>query len=127
MITKETNRQELINLMVGRELKENYPPRKNPPGEVALEVRNLTGNGTRNISFSVRKGEILGISGLVGSGRTELAQLLFGAARAEKGEILIDGTPVQIHTPSDAITHGIGLLTEDRKGQGLFLEMALKW
>ena len=125
--TKETNRQELINLMVGRELKESYPPRKNPPGEIALEVKNLTGNGDRNISFSVRKGEILGISGLVGAGRTELAQLLFGAAHMEQGEILINGNPVKIKSPSDAIKHKIGLLTEDRKGQGLFLEMAVKW
>jgi ribose transport system ATP-binding protein len=125
--TKETNRQELIKLMVGRELKESYPPRKNPPGEIALEVKNLGGNGDRNISFSVRKGEILGISGLVGAGRTELAQLLFGAAYMEQGEILIDGNPIKIMSPSDAIKHKIGLLTEDRKGQGLFLEMAVKW
>ena len=126
-ITKETNRQELINLMVGRELKEGYPPRKNPPGQIALEVKNLTGNGDQKISFSVRKGEILGISGLVGAGRTELAQLLFGAAHAEQGEILIKGHPVKIKSPSDAIKHKIGFLTEDRKGQGLFLEMAVKW
>jgi ribose transport system ATP-binding protein len=125
--TNETNRQELINLMVGRELKESYPPRKNPPGEIALEVINLGGNGDRNISFSVRKGEILGISGLVGAGRTELAQLLFGAAYMEQGEILIDGIPAKIKSPSDAIKHKIGFLTEDRKGQGLFLEMAVKW
>ena len=125
--TIETSRQELINLMVGRELKESYPQRKKLPGEVALEVRNLSGNGDRNISFSVRKGEILGISGLVGAGRTELAQLLFGAAVMKSGEILINGQPVSIHSPSDAIQHKIGFLTEDRKGQGLFLEMAVKW
>ncbi len=125
--TKETNRQELIDLMVGRKLKESYPPRKNPPGEIALEVKNLTGNGDRQISFSLRKGEILGISGLVGAGRTELAQLLFGAAHIDQGEILIDGNPVKIKSPADAIKHRIGLLTEDRKGQGLFLEMAVKW
>lgn len=125
--TKDTNRQELIDLMVGRKLKESYPPRKNPPGGIALEVKNLTGNGNRKISFSVRKGEILGISGLVGAGRTELAQLLFGAAHIEQGEILIDGNPVKIKSPADAIKHRIGLLTEDRKGQGLFLEMAVKW
>jgi ribose transport system ATP-binding protein len=125
--TKDTNRQELIDLMVGRKLKESYPPRKNPPGEIALEVKNLTGNGNRKISFSLRKGEILGISGLVGAGRTELAQLLFGAAHIEQGEILINGIPVKIKSPSDAIKHRIGLLTEDRKGQGLFLEMAVKW
>ena len=125
--TQETNRQELITLMVGRELKESYPQRKKSPGEVALEVKNLTGNGDRNISFSVRKGEILGISGLVGAGRTELAQLIFGAAPRESGEILINGYPVRINSPLDAIQHKIGLLTEDRKGQGLFLEMAVKW
>lgn len=125
--TKETNRQELINLMVGRELKEGYPPRRNLPGEIALEVVGLTGNGVRNISFSVRKGEILGVSGLVGAGRTELAQVIFGAARMEQGLISINGKPVTIKSPSDAIKHKIGFLTEDRKGQGLFLELAVQW
>ena len=126
-LTKETNRKELINLMVGRELKESYPARMNPPGEIALEVRNLSGNGDREISFSVRKGEILGISGLVGAGRTELAMLLFGAVPIESGEIWVDGKPVQIHSPGNAIQQGIGLLTEDRKGKGLFLEMGVGW
>ena len=126
-ITRDTNRQELINLMVGRELTESYPQRKNPPGEVTLELKNLTGNGDRNISFSVRKGEIFGISGLVGAGRTELAMLLYGAAHVEEGEILINGKPVKFKSPLDAIKHKVGLLTEDRKGQGLFLEMAVKW
>jgi ribose transport system ATP-binding protein len=125
--TKDTNRQELIKLMVGRELKESYPPRKTAPGEIAMEVKNLTGNGNKNISFAVKKGEILGISGLVGAGRTELAMLLFGAAPVEKGEILLNGKPAKIIKPLDAIQHKIGFLTEDRKGQGLFLEMAVKW
>jgi ribose transport system ATP-binding protein len=125
--TKDTNRQELINLMVGRELKESYPPRKNPAGGIAMEVKNLTGNGDKDITFSVREGEILGISGLVGAGRTELAMLLFGAVPAENGEILVNGNLVKIKSPLDAIQKKIGLLTEDRKGQGLFLEMAVKW
>ena len=125
--TKETNRKELISLMIGRELKESYPPRTSSPGDVALEARNLSGNGDREISFSVRKGEILGISGLVGAGRTELAMLLFGAVPAESGEIWVNGKPVKIQSPLDAIQHKIGILTEDRKGQGLFLEMAVKW
>lgn len=125
--TAETSRQELIKLMVGRELKESYPARKNPPGEIALEVKHLTGNGNRDISFTARAGEILGIAGLVGAGRTELAQLIFGAVPAEKGEILISGNTAQIHSPLDAIRHKIGFLTEDRKGQGLFLEMSVKW
>lgn len=125
--TKDTSRQELINLMVGRELRESYPPRKNPPGEVALELKNITGNGDKDISLMVRRGEILGISGLVGAGRTELAQLIFGAAHMEQGEILVKGQPVKIKSPLDAIKHRIGLLTEDRKGQGLFLDLAVKW
>jgi ABC-type sugar transport system ATPase subunit len=125
--TKDTNRQELIKLMVGRELKESYPPRKKLAGDIALEVKNLTGNGDKNISFTVRKGEILGISGLVGAGRTELAMLLFGAVPATKGEILLNGKPVKIKRPLDAIQQKIGLLTEDRKGQGLFLELSVKW
>ena len=125
--TAETNRQELINLMVGRELKETYPARKNPPGETALEVKNLTGNGNRDISFAARKGEILGIAGLVGAGRTELAQLIFGAVPAERGEIVINGNSARITSPLDAIKHRIGFLTEDRKGQGLFLYMSVKW
>ncbi len=126
-LTKETNRKELIGLMVGRELKESYPARSNPRGEIALEVKNLSGNGDKDISFSVRKGEILGISGLVGAGRTELAMLLFGADPIESGEIWVEGKPVQIQSPQDAIQNGIGLLTEDRKGKGLFLEMGVGW
>jgi ABC-type sugar transport system ATPase subunit len=126
-LTRDTSRKELINLMVGRELKESYPARSNPPGEITLEIKNLSGNGNQNISFSVRKGEILGLSGLVGAGRTELAMLLFGAAPIESGEIWVDGKPVKIHSPLDAIQHGIGLLTEDRKGKGLFLEMGVGW
>jgi ABC-type sugar transport system ATPase subunit len=126
-LTKDTDRKELISLMVGRELKETYPPRLNPPGEIALEVKNLTGNGDQDISFSVRKGEILGISGLVGAGRTELAMLLFGAAPIESGEIWVEGEPVKVRSSLDAIEHGMGLLTEDRKGKGLFLEMGVGW
>jgi len=126
-LTKDTDRKELISLMVGRELKETYPPRLNPPGEIALEVKNLTGNGDHDISFSVRKGEILGVSGLVGAGRTELAMLLYGAAPVESGEIWVDGERVRMRSPGDAIQQGIGLLTEDRKNKGLFLEMGVGW
>ena len=126
-LTKDTDRKELISLMVGRELKETYPPRLNPPGEIALEVKNLTGNGGHDISFAVRQGEILGISGLVGAGRTELAMLLFGAAPIKSGEIWVKGEPVNIRSSLDSIEHGMGLLTEDRKGKGLFLEMGVGW
>ena len=125
--TAATNRKELISLMVGRELKESYPARQIVPHEVALEVRHLCGNGDVDISFSVRKGEILGFSGLVGAGRTELARVIFGAEPAESGEILLEGKPVQIRSPQDAINLGIGLIPEDRKNQGVFLDMDIKW
>jgi ribose transport system ATP-binding protein len=122
-----TSRQELISLMVGRELKESYPARTVAPREVALEIRHLSGNGDEDISFSVRKGEILGLSGLVGAGRTELARVIFGAEPAERGEILLEGKPVQIRSPQEAINLGIGLIPEDRKNQGVFLDMDIKW
>jgi len=125
--TAATNRKDLISLMVGRELKESYPARTVAPREVALEVRHLSGNGDEDISFSVRKGEILGLSGLVGAGRTELARVIFGAEPAESGEILLEGKPVQIRSPQDAIALGIGLIPEDRKHQGVFLDMDIKW
>jgi ribose transport system ATP-binding protein len=126
-LTKDTNRKELISLMVGRELTEVYPSRTITPTETAIEVRNLSGNGDHDISFSVKKGEIVGLSGLVGSGRTELAMLLFGAVPLEGGAIWVDGKPIRIKSPADAIKHKIGLLPEDRKAHGLFLEMGVKW
>jgi ribose transport system ATP-binding protein len=125
--TAATNRGELISLMVGRELKESYPARRAAPGAVRLEVRHLCGSGDEDISFSVRKGEILGLSGLVGAGRTELARVIYGAEPLERGEILVDGRPVQIKSPEDAINLGIGLIPEDRKNQGVFLDMDIKW
>jgi ribose transport system ATP-binding protein len=126
-LTKDTNRKELISLMVGRELTEVYPSRTISPTETAIEIKNLSGNGDKDISFSVKKGEILGISGLVGSGRTELAMLLCGAAPIEGGEIWVKGKPVEIKSPADAIKSRIGLLPEDRKAHGLFLDFDVKW
>ncbi len=116
--TADTSRDELIKLMVGRDLKESYPKRLNPPGEIALTVENLTGNGVSNISFKLRKGEILGIAGLVGSGRTELASVIFGAAKMESGCIYINGRKVKIAAPYEAIENNIGLIPEDRKNFG---------
>lgn len=125
--TKQTNRKELVSLMVGREFKEYYPRRNNLPGEVVLEVKNLSGNGDENISFQVRKGEILGVAGLVGSGRTEMVNVLFGAVPKESGEITIDGKKVEINDPDQAIRYGIGLIPEDRKWQGLILNSTVKF
>jgi len=126
-LTKDTSRKELISLMVGRELTEVYPNRASTPTETAIEIKHLSGNGDRDISFSVKKGEIVGLSGLVGSGRTELAMLLCGAVPLEGGEIWVDGKPVKMRSPADAKKAKIGLLPEDRKGHGLFLEMGVKW
>lgn len=121
-----TTRDELIKLMVGRNVSDTYPKRSKPCGETALEVRNLCGNGDINISFSVSKGEILGFSGLVGAGRTELMRLIFGADPVESGEIYLFGKKMEFDSPADAIRNGIGLIPEDRKEHGIILNMALK-
>jgi ribose transport system ATP-binding protein len=127
LITKNTNRKELINLEVGRELKEYYPKRSSSLSDVALEVRNLTGNGGENISFSVRKGEILGVAGLVGSGRTEMANVIYGSVRKDSGDILIGGKKVDIKSPDRAIKYGIGLIPEDRKNHGCVLNANIRF
>ena len=123
----ETNKSELILMMVNRQLKEQFPKQKSEIGEELLRVERLTRKGTlRNISFSLYRGEILGISGLLGSGRTELARAIFGADKIDSGEIYIRGVKQNISSPRDAINLGLGFLTEDRKSQGLILIMSLK-
>jgi len=123
----ETDREDMIRMMVGRELTDIIPKQKAEPGDVAIEVRGLTrGNILRDISFSVRKGEVLGLAGLVGAGRTEVARALFGADTIDSGEILLDGRPVKLRSPRQAIDLGIGLVTEDRKSLGLVLGMAVR-
>lgn len=124
---KDVSRKDLITMMVGRELNESYPVRTKKIGECVLEVENLSGNGDRDISFSLRKGEILGIAGLVGAGRTELAKLIYGAAKLEQGKIRIRGKDVHIKSPHDAIAAGIGYIPEDRKNEGAFLEFPIDW
>ena len=126
--TDETTRPELIKYMVGREMTQTFPPRQVTPGEVALEVKNLTGNGVKNISFQVHKGEILGISGLVGAGRTEIMKVIFGAEKKQWGEVLINGKPAEIKNPRDAMMkYRIGLCPEDRKREGCFLSETISW
>ena len=125
--TCDTNRKELVNLMVGRELNESFPSRKNEIGEVVLEAKNLTGNSVENISFCLHKGEILGFAGLVGSGRTETMELIAGAKKMESGEIYLNGEKVKINSPASAIDHGIGLIPEDRKEQGTILFNTVKF
>ncbi len=127
LITKKTNRKELINLMVGRELKEYYPQRTIIPSDVVLEVKQISGLGDKDISFSVRKGEILGVAGLVGSGRTELANIIYGAMPKESGETWVEGIKRDIQSPDKAIEYGIGLIPEDRKHHGCILNASVQF
>jgi ABC-type sugar transport system ATPase subunit len=124
LITKDTNEDAVTQLMIGRSLDLTRNTAKHTLGEVAIEVRSLScGSLFQGISFEVRRGEVLGFYGLVGAGRTEIAETLFGLRAPTGGEILLDGTPVVIGSPSDAIAKGISLVPEDRKGQGLVLGM----
>ncbi|MGM9564208.1 MAG: sugar ABC transporter ATP-binding protein [Faecousia sp.] len=125
--TRDTNRAELVKLMVGRELNESFPARKTEMGEVVLEVKNLTGNSVENISFRLHRGEILGFAGLVGSGRSETMELIAGAKKPDSGELFLNGKKVRIHSPAAAIAHGIGLIPEDRKEQGCILFNTVKF
>lgn len=123
----ETDRDDIIRMMVGRELKEKIPKVAAEQGEVVLEVRNLNRAGVlRDISLNVHRGEVLGIAGLVGAGRSEVARAIFGADPIDSGSILLDGRPVTVRSPRDAIKLGIGLVTEDRKALGLILGMAVR-
>ena len=125
--TADTNRQQLVNLMVGRELNENFPTRKTPVGEVILEAKNLTGNSVENISFRLHRGEVLGFAGLVGSGRSETMELICGAKKMDSGEVWMNGQKMHITSPASAIEHGIGLIPEDRKEQGVILFNTVKF
>ncbi len=116
----------LISMMVGRKLEEMFSIEHAQPREVALEVKKLTRNGVfDNINFAVHKGEILGFYGLIGSGRTEIMRCITGADKFDKGEILIDGKNVKIHNPKSSIQKGIAFLTEDRKHQGLGMNLSI--
>jgi ribose transport system ATP-binding protein len=120
-------RQEMIEQMVGRELKDEFPKRSASVGATRLAVAGLSrGRAVRDVSFEVRRGEILALTGLVGSGRTETVRLIFGADRRDAGEIWLDGRLLAIRTPREAIAAGIGLLTEDRKLQGLVLGHSIR-
>ena len=122
----ETDRQQLIADMVGRELGEDFIGGAGAQDEVVLEVKGLTTDKIKDVSFQLRKGEILGLGGLVGAGRTETARAIFGADALKAGTITVKGKEANIKQPKDAIANGIALLTEDRKGQGLILGMSVK-
>lgn len=118
---QDISRQEMIEMMVGRKVENEFPKHYHEKGKVRLEVKNLNAKNVNNVSFKVHAGEVLGLTGLVGAGRTETVRLIFGADRRESGTIRLDDVELNIKKPSDAIGHGICLLTEDRKGQGLVL------
>lgn len=123
--TAQVDRDELIRLMVGREVSDTYPKRDFTPGDVVLELQDVSGNGVEHISFAVHSGEILGLSGLVGAGRTETMRMVFGADPVDSGTILLNGQPIHPTHPSDAVKLGIGLIPEDRKQQGLLLNLPI--
>ncbi len=117
---------DLVKLMIGRDLKDVYPARTIEHGEVLLEVSGLSQSKLlRDISFQLHAGEIVGFAGIVGSGRTELARAIFGADQSS-GEMRIDGKPFKPHSPAAAIRQGVALITEDRKAQGLFLQLSVR-
>lgn len=122
-----TTMDEIVRMMVGRDLGDFYPPRAKQRGPTLLDVRGLRlpGFAAEN-GFTLHAGEIVGFSGLIGSGRTEIARAIFGADARDAGEIVLDGKPLHIHSPEDAIRHGIAYLPEDRKVAGLFLDLAIR-
>ena len=119
---KELTMDEIIRLMVGRELTNRFPPKTNQPGEVILDVQHMAGKYTRlkDATFQLKKGEILGIAGLDGSGRTEVLENLFGAMTREGGSITLHGRQIQNRSPKEAIKNGFALLTEERRATGIF-------
>ena len=123
----DMSRRRMIELMVGREIQNEFPKHRHPIGKPLLVVEKLCrGAAVRDVSFEIRAGEVLGLTGLVGAGRTETARLIFGADRADSGTISLAGSPLKIRSPRDAIRAGICLLTEDRKGQGLVLGASVR-
>ncbi len=127
VLTKETSIDQIISMMVGRTIYEEAPEiPERPSQDIVLEVKNLKrGNHIRDVSFQLKKGEILGVAGLVGAGRTEVARAIFGADSIDSGEIYVKGRRMEIKSPRDAVAHGIGYLSEDRKRYGLTLGMTV--
>ncbi len=120
----DLDRNRMIETMVGRSLDQEFPKVDHNIGEVSLKVENITGKGVKETSFVAKKGEILGLFGLVGAGRTALARVIFGADRLDNGNVQLNGLDLQIKGPFDAIANGICLLTEDRKAEGLILGLS---
>ncbi|WKF66900.1 sugar ABC transporter ATP-binding protein [Streptococcus equi] len=124
--TAETNPAELVKKMVGRDIDDYYPAKAAELGELVFEVENLSGECFKDISFQVRRGEILGFSGLMGAGRTEVMRAIFGLDKTTAGRIRLNGQDIRVTNPVQAIRAGIGFLTEDRKEEGLILDFSIK-
>jgi rhamnose transport system ATP-binding protein len=126
-LMSEVNRQQLIQLMVGRELSAVFPKKQVAVGDVVLELRQLgcSEAGIKNVNLTVRAGEIVGLAGLVGAGRTELARTIFGLTPADEGTILLRGEAVRINSPREAIAYGIAYVPEDRRRHGVVLELPI--
>lgn len=127
---KDLTTDKIIKLMVGRDLTHRFPPKTNKPGEVILEVKNLTGTyqpSIKDVSFELKKGEILGVAGLVGSKRTELLETIFGIARHNEGEVILHGKKVENTDSRRAIKNGFALLTEERRSTGIFGQLDIKF
>ncbi len=125
-LTKDVTKKDIINMMVGRVIYEQPKEQSKvaPDAEVVLKVKNLNaGKLVKNVSFELHRGEILGFAGLIGAGRTETARAIFGADEVQSGEMEVNGRPVHIQSPEDAVSHGIGYLSEDRKRYGLALNL----
>ncbi|MFE4894325.1 sugar ABC transporter ATP-binding protein [Peribacillus butanolivorans] len=124
---EDTNFDEVVQKMVGRELEDRFPHREAHLGEVVLEVKGLTKKGLfEDIHFAVRKGEIVGVAGLMGAGRTEIMRALFGVDQIDSGEITVEGKKVSIRKPTDAVRYGLAFITENRKEEGLILDFSVR-
>lgn len=124
--TQDATEESVINMMVGRELDRRVFSKAENVGETLLEVRSLAGKNFKNVSFHIREGEILGFSGLVGAGRSEVMRAVFGADKFTAGQIIFEGSPVRFKSPADAIKAGIAMVPEDRKVLSLFMGMKIK-
>lgn len=123
----KTNMNEIVKLMIGREIGERYPKRQEKLGDEIFRVEGLTKKGVfKDVTFSVKAGEVLGVSGLMGAGRTEIMQAIFGNLSFESGKIFIEGKEVVLKSPQEAIKRGVGFITEDRKTEGLMLDKSIK-
>ncbi len=122
----ELEEEKLIEMMVGRKLEDQYPRVEVETGKIRLQLEDVSGPGVTNANFTLKSGEILGVSGLMGAGRTELMKIIYGAATKKSGTIKLEGKPVTLKTPQDGLNSGIVYISEDRKRDGLVLGMSVK-